>query len=499
MFIVDDEDLARAIERMRTVGTDLAEYELKSASGGVPKEIAETVSAFANTSGGTIVFGIRESGGFHAVDIDVKTIQAGVAQAARELVDPAQAVEILVLEFEDKPIVVANVPEAPVKEKPCFVKKLGRLGGSYIRTGDGDHKMSLYEIDRFIENQYKTARNDIAVVPDATVEDLDPSLLGSWLSRVRETSFGRSSSMSDDELMANRRVVAIGEDGVMRPTMAGLFALGTYPQSFYPRLNVVFTVYPATQKGDTDRNGARFVDTVNVEGPIPMMVVESVRVALRNMRHGAIVKGTLRENVPDYPPAAIREAVANALMHRDYSVDAQGTPVMIDLYPDRMEISNPGGLFGSLTVDRLGTRGATASRNQFLARILEDVSYTDYDGRSGRVVENRGSGYPTINKELEEALMPAPIVRSTLNEFDLTLRHRRMTAQESREYSRENVGESILGYLAERESASASEIARASGITAKTVRGYLSGFLSDGLVEAIGTLNSPKRRYRLSR
>ena len=82
------------------------------------------------------------------------------------------------------------------------------------------------------------------------------------------------------------------------------------------------------------------------------------------MKHGAIVKGALRENVPDYPLAAVREAVANALMHRDYSPDAWH-PGNGRLYPDRLELSNPGGLFGSLTVERLGQRGATASRNQF--------------------------------------------------------------------------------------------------------------------------------------
>lgn len=498
MFITDDASLVAAIERMRAAGTDLAEYEVKSASRGMPKEIAQSISAFANSLGGVIILGIRESGGFHAVDIDVKSVQAGLAQAARDLVQPPQMAEILVLSFEGKPVVVANVPEAPVREKPCYVRKQGRVGGSYIRTGDGDHQMSLYEIDRFIENQYRVARNDIVPVSDATIEDLDDLLLRGWLARTRETTLGRSAAMGDEELMVNRRLIAYDEDGVAHPTLAGLLALGSYPQSYFPRLSVVFTVYPTSKRGDTDRGGARFVDTVNVEGPIPSMVVEAVRAVSRNMRHGAIVKGALRENVPDYPLPAVREAVANALMHRDYSTDSHGTPVMVDLFPDRLEISNPGGLFGMLTVDKLGTRGATASRNQFLARILEDVPYTDYDGRTGRVVENRESGYPTINKELEEALMPAPVVRSTLDEFDLTLRHRRMTEEEGRSYTRKNVSEAIVSYLTERESASASEIARASGVSLRTVREYISRLIDDEAIEPIGSLNSPKRRYRIS-
>lgn len=498
MPITSNEDLAAAVERMRVAGTDLTEYELKSAEGGFPKTTADSISAFANTQGGAIVFGIRERGGFHAVDIDVKTIQANCAQAARELVYPPQAVDISVLMFEGMPVVAVNVPEAPIADKPCYVKKLGRMQGSYIRTGDGDHKMSPYEIDRFVENQYRVARNDVAVVMDATMSDLDSDLLSGWITRVRETSFGRSEKMDDEDLMANRRVVSADADGVLRPTVAGLLAMGKYPQAFFPRLNVIFTAYPTPRKGEIGSRGERFIDSISIDGPIPTMVVESVRAVSRNIRHGAIVKGALREDVPDYPLAAIREAVANALMHRDYSNDSCGTPVTVDLYPDRLEISNPGGLFASLTVDRLGERGATASRNQFLSRILEDVPYTDYDGRVGRVVENRGSGYPTINRELEEALMPSPIVQSTLDQFDLTLRHRRMTEQEGPGYLGSNVEEAILSFISEKGSASSAEIAHASGMTQKTVRRYLSALMAEGVLDAIGTMNSPKRRYRLS-
>ena len=74
--------------------------------------------------------GISEKDGFHSVGIDVKMIQAHSAQAARELVEPPQMVDIMVLEFESKPVVVVNVPEAPPREKPCYVKKIGQRLGS---------------------------------------------------------------------------------------------------------------------------------------------------------------------------------------------------------------------------------------------------------------------------------------------------------------------------------------------------------------------------------
>lgn len=227
------------------------------------------------------------------------------------------------------------------------------------------------------------------------------------------------------------------------------------------------------------------------------MIVDTLRVLRRNNRHGAIVKGALREDVPDYPLDAIREVVANALMHRDYSPEGQGEPVMVDLYPDRLEIRNPGGLYGSLTVDQLGKRGGTSSRNQALSRILEGVPYTDVDGASGRVVENRGTGYRIISNALADALMDKPIIDSSLDSFRIIFRHRGMTEEEGVSYSRENVSSAILDFISSRESVSASEVANAAGLTRKTVARYLRKLLEDGIIEGIGALNSPKRRYRL--
>lgn len=498
MPIQNEEELVHAITRMRAAGTDLAECELKSAAGGFPKTTAETLSAFANTRGGVIIFGITEGKGFHVEpSLDVKTVQAKMAQAARELVQPALPVDICILSFEGHPVLVTNVSELLPRLKPCFVKKYGQMNGSYIRTGDGDHKLTLYEIDRFIENQQGLARNDMAIVPDATMEDLDQELLNGWLSHARATSFDRMGNMSDQDLMANRRLIAIGDDGVARPTLAGLFAVGKYPQKYFPRLNVVFTSYPTSQKGETTTSGVRFLDTVNIDGPVTDMVLNTIRTVSRNMRHGAIMHGVLREDVPDYPLPAIREAIANALMHRDYSPQSWGTPVQVDMYPDRLEIINPGGLFGSLTVEELGTQGAIASRNQYLSRILEDVPYTDYDGTSGRVVENRGSGYPTIQSELAGALLGKPTLTSTLDQFVFGVRHRRMTQEEDSQYSRDNTREAILAYFSTHESATTSNLAKASGISAQTIRGYIRRLMDEGLVEGIGNPNSPKRRYRL--
>ena len=496
--ITNDEELARAINRMRAAGTDIAEYELKASVDNLPKSIAETMSAFSNTAGGTIILGVRESRGFHpAKGFTPKTIQAKCAQTAREEISPPIASDIRILMFEDAPVIVANIPEASVRQKPCYVRKLGQRNGSYVRTGDGDHKMTPYEIDRFIENQLRSARNDVAIVHEATLSDFDDELLSSWLAAERSSSFGRANAVDDQTLLANRRVIASDEDGTLRPTLAGLMALGSYPQKYFPRLNVVFSSYPKSEKGALSQQGKRFEDIANLDGPIPQMIVDALRAVSRNIKHGAIVKGALREDVPDYPLDAVREAVANALMHRDYSFDGQGEPVMVDLYPDRLEISNPGGLYGSLTVDQLGQHGGTTSRNQALSRILEDVPYTDIDGSRGHVVENRGTGYPIIRNALANALMDKPVIDNGLNGFRIIFRHRSMTEQESTGYTKSNVREAVLDFISARESASTSEVAHAAGVSTKTARGYINELIDEGIIEGLGSQNSPKRRYRL--
>ena len=115
------------------------------------------------------------------------------------------------------------------------------------------------------------------------------------------------------------------------------------------------------------------------------------------------------------------------------------------------------------------------------------------------MVENRGSGYPTINRELDEALMGRPVIYSSLDEFDILVRHRRMTNEEGAGYSKRNVEEAIMALVSERGSASTSEVAHAAGISTKTARGYINNLVDEGILDAIGTRNSPKRRYRINR
>src|ERR1035441_6840995 len=103
-----------------------------------------------------------------------------------------------------------------------------------------------------------------------------------------------------------------------------MLALGKYPQRFFPALGLTFVVYPTTEVGEPGPSQERFLDNVRIEGTIPDMLRPTLDVLRRNMKRRSVVKGLYREDAEEYPDTAVREAVINALAHRDLSNGSRG-------------------------------------------------------------------------------------------------------------------------------------------------------------------------------
>lgn len=473
-------ELAEMINQLRTVGAESSSIEAKT---GVGRAVLETLSAFSNHGGGILIVGVSENDGFTVVqDFNPKAARDALTSFCDQLSPPARP-EISIVPFESGQVLVAEIPEMEPQDKPCYVTERGLYKGSYIRTGDSERRLTPYEVDRIVENKGQPSW-DREPVPDASLEDLDVATLSHYTEKQQAA---REKTFADGMPTALRRLQVLRDDN---PTLASLLTMGDYPQQFYPRLAVTFALYPGTGKGDVTE-GFRLLDSARITGPIPEMVEEGVRLVEKNMRTAGLIEGVFRKDVPDYPPVAIREALVNALMHRDYSPTALGTPVQIDMYVDRLQISNPGGLFGGVTAENLGQPGVSTSRNQLLSTFLEDLSFSS----GGTVAENRGTGIAVMRSATASALMPPPEFSNTLTHFTVTFHKRKVASTETHETAYEKVSR----LLQERTSWSTTELKEATGLSRTAVQKSLNQLLTEGVAEVTEPLRSPRQRYRRTR
>ncbi|MEU4238920.1 ATP-binding protein [Actinoplanes sp. NPDC026619] len=415
---MDKQQLARLVGLLRRSGSDLCDVEVKAAGGGLPKSLRDTLSAFSNDRGGTVILGLDERDEFRpAAGFDAAKISSALASACNDDLQPPVRIEIEIVEFEDARIVVAEISELDPRFKPCFVSARGEYNGSFKRGGDGDRRLTDFEIHLLHTNRGQP-EDDRQPVAGATLADLDATETQVLAARVRQRQPRTFANLDESQILRRLNVISEDPNGVVRPTLGGLLALGTYPQQFFPQLNATLIAYPGTSTQDVPANGPRFLDNRSFDGPIPVIVDEVVTAVLRNTSVRSFVDGSGRTDLYDYPAEVVREAVANALLHRDYSTYSRGTPVQITLYADRLVIANPGGLFGAVTEDDLGDEGVTSSRNPVLAKLLQDIRLPD----TGRLVcENRASGIPTMLRELRRAGSPPPEFHNRITRFKVML------------------------------------------------------------------------------
>ncbi len=393
------------VERLRRLGLEPTEIEVKAAAQGLSKTVGETLSAFANGDGGTLLLGLDEEGFRPAAGFDAAKIRDALATVCHQKMSPPVRSAIEVVEFEGTHVVRLDIEELDPVDKPSFITDRGEYNGSFIRGGDGDRRLSRYEVTQLLSNRDQPT-HDQDVVAEASVDDLDPRLVEQVLRHAADRSPRAFEGV--EPITALKRLGAVQEvDGAPRPTLAGLLSLGVYPQQFFPQLFASVVVLPTTQMGELGPEGERFLENVTVDGPFPVILHEVTTVLRRNMSRAAIVRGLGREDRYDYPTEVLRELITNALMHRDYSPESRGTQVQIELYPDRLVVKSTGGLFGGVTIDQLGAaRIESKSRNATLAKLLADVPLPDRPNET--IAENRGSGLVTAVATLRRAGMSPP-------------------------------------------------------------------------------------------
>ena len=395
-------DLLKTIQRTKCETQTL---ELKSANVDCPKKLFDTLSSFSNQDdGGIIVFGINEESGYKECGVyDPHDLQKKVNEQCLQM-EPIVRPLLTVVEKDETFFVSAEIPGIDIIERPCFYRGKGRLKGSYTRIGDSDEPMTEYEVYSY-EAFRRKYQDDIRPVHRATLRSLDQQKLGEYIDQLKA---GKPHLAAIDEETIYELMSIKRNDEI---TLMAVMLFSPYPQAYFPQLCITAVVVPGTELGVEGSAGERFLDNQRIEGSIPEMLDAAIAFVRRNMRTKTIVNPETgkREDRTDYPITAVREAVLNSLVHRDYSIHTEGMPIQIVMFDDRIEIHNPGGIYGRIKVDQLG-KVQPDTRNPVLATALEVLGVT----------ENRYSGIPTIRKELKKNGLPEPLFEDQRGQFSVT-------------------------------------------------------------------------------
>ena len=397
--MIDTTDLVRELLYQVRLGEDSA-YEFKSLSIKGHKvdqpgrdSVADELAAFANAGGGIIVFGVADKtraveGIAHA---DLDTVDLWLTNIASHAIDPPLPIETRLLEIPDsqgemKPVVWVRV------SKSVFVHKSPH--GYFHRVGSSKREMSPELLARIFQQRsmVRLIRFDEQLVPQTTRETISPELKARFL---RGDSFANLA-----EITQLKKLYLIGDDegGELRLTVSGVLLLTARPADYLSSAYIQCVAYSGTE-----RNAEYQLDAQDCDGPVDEQIRHAFNFVKRNMRVEA-VKRPGRIDIPQYDLAAVFEAIVNAVAHRDYAM--HGARIRLHLFADRLELSTPGGLPNSLTVDSMEANSIT--RNETLVNLLSRYYPADPVSKRQNLIERRGEGVPTILAASERLSLRRP-------------------------------------------------------------------------------------------
>ena len=267
---------------------------------------------------------------------------------------------------------------------------------------------------------------DLRRCPDATLDDLDPTQIEAYREEVSRRKPGSALARQPTEKLLRRIGAAVQEHGQLLPTLTGVLFFAQEPQLFYPSLTIALLHFAGDSPAGGEPDASLYLDNREFRGTLPSMIDAARATILEKLNKGATVNGFVRQEVFEYPEFAYREAIVNAVGHRDYELE--GSHIQLRLFGDRLEIQSPGGLGGHLTVDNLVYEQYT--RNPHIMRLLEHYGYVEQRGLGvDRMIwamtkanlappafEDRGTSFWVILKAGSSFLPRADAARLGLNE-----------------------------------------------------------------------------------
>jgi ATP-dependent DNA helicase RecG len=344
-------------------GTTLEFKESLSAS------LARELVAMANTIGGKVLLGVRDDGAVVGVR-DSNTLRARIQDIARNCDPP---VKLLVEPVGE--VLVLRVRESDSKPVQCSE-------GFFWRQGAVTQKLSRDEIRDFFRAE-GAIRFDLSPCPRFRYpQDFDRAKYNAWLKLSGITGRPRT-----EDVLVNIEV-AERAGGKLLFRNAGVLFFAKNPRHFFNQAYLTCLLAKGTDK-------VHILDRKDFDGGVVADIEDALRFVERNTRLAYRIERLQRENIPEYPMKALREAITNAAMHRDWFIE--GANVFVEIYTDRIEVVSPGGLPKGMTLADLGRK--SVRRNVLIADLLHRIGF----------IEKAGTGIKRIRDEAREGGYPEPV------------------------------------------------------------------------------------------
>lgn len=360
--------IQRLIQQGENVGVEFKSINIR------PEGLAREIVAFANSSGGSILLGVADNGDITGLNGKENT-EEWVANIVRNNVIPAIAPNITQHTLSGFRLLHINVPRGT--DKPYQT-----LDGKYwIRVGSTNRTASKEELSRLFQ-QAGLVHFDTAPIQNTGINDLDIKKLHQYWSTYYSINYYTLEEKEKIRLLINADIL-VKQEKKYQVSVGGMLIFGNQPQRKLHQSGIIFAVFNGNKITD------ELLDKQVLEGTLPELI-EQAHTKLRTfIPRPSTINGLKRKEKNTIPDKVLREALVNAVCHRDYSIINRR--ITVYLFKNRLEISSPGRLPNTLTLEKILT-GNSAPRNTFLLKYLDNMKYIDGLGR----------GVPMIKQAMQE-------------------------------------------------------------------------------------------------
>jgi len=398
-----DSEIIKKIEYGLLIKSELSDLEFKTSASNIPNDIWRSISAFANRRGGGIIaFGVNQYLNKISGCTNIDFMQSKLTEYFNHKMSFILRPEYHVIQYKKVTILSVVVPECPKDYMPCYFLPIGLPNGAYIREANTSRRITENEFRTYVATS-KEFHFDLSEARDTKISDISINKVQKLLEQSESSLRRGASKPVDDDILTNLGIASTFND-LTKPTIGGYLIFSNKdPQDRIPYDRYV--VRCIRYKGSDP--SSEIIDSADIKGTLDKLIDDCYLFVLKNISKKSSIEGTKRVERYEYSEKAVRELIANAIIHRDYKIIE--TYIQIRVFQDRLEITNPGSLPPGVTIDNI--KEAQFSRNSMIASRLKDLKY----------MEEYGRGIDIVFTKMNEWGLPHPLFRNQVNSFEVIL------------------------------------------------------------------------------